>query len=134
MLGQDDIKEAIIKLLLRELNEQCTNLCRKTTVSPFRTIPVDHLADFQWKDMVNDLQLKAPLLFTVLHSIVSRNDHRNAVKVGAAHYPGICSAAAMLLKERSREMCGLQSLISLLMYSCRAEKQVQSLTSRHLNV
>ena len=127
------MKEAIIKLLLWELNDECTSLCRKTTISPFRTIPVDHLADFQWKDMVNDLQLKAPLLFTVLHSIVSRNDHRNAVKVGSAHYPGICSAAVML-KERSREMCGLQSLISLLMYSCRAEKQVQSLTSRHLNV
>ena len=110
------MKEAIIKLLLRELNEECTNLCRKTSTSPFHTIPADHLANFKWKDMVNDLQLKAPLLFTVLHSIVSRNDHRNAVKVGAAHYPGICSAAVILLKERNREMCGLQSLISLLMF------------------
>ena len=65
VLGQDDVKEGIIKLLLWELNEECTNTHRKTTISPFRTIPVDHLADFQWKDMVNDLQLKAPPLHNV---------------------------------------------------------------------
>ncbi len=47
------------------------------------------------------------------------------MKVGEAHFPGICSAAAILLKERNREMCGLQSLVSLLMYSCHAEKQVK---------
>ena len=74
--------------------------------------------------MIAELQLKAPLLFKVLHSLSSRNDHRNTLKVGVAHYPGICSAAAILLKERNREMCGLQSLISLLLYSCHAEKQV----------
>ena len=31
-------------------------------------------------------------------------------------YPGICTAAAILMKERNREMCGLlQSLVSLLL-------------------
>ncbi len=109
MLGQDDVKGVLL------LNEECTSLCRKTTTSPFHTIPVNWLASFKWKDMIADLQLKAPFLFTLLHSIVSRNDHRNVV---------ICSAAAILLKERNREMCGLQSLVSLLIYSCHAEKQV----------
>ena len=73
--------------------------------------------------MVTDLKVKAPLFFTLLDSITSRNDHRNIAKVGVTHYTGI-SAAAILLKERNREMCGLQSLVSLLLYSCHAEKQV----------
>ena len=73
--------------------------------------------------MVEEFQEKVLFLFTVLHIIVSRNDHRNEVKVDTAHHSVICSAAAVLLKERSREMCGLQSLVSLLMYSCHAEKQ-----------
>ena len=124
MLGQEDLKAAIVQQLLVKLNEECTNLCKKTTVSVFRTIPVDRLSNFTWKDMVEELQQKAPFLFSLLHSIVSRNDHRNTVKVATAHYPGICFAAAALLKERNREMCGLQSLVSLLMYSCHAEKQV----------
>ena len=124
VLSENDLKEAIIKQVLRELNDECTNLCKKTITSPFCTIPTDELANFKWKDMVTDIQLKAPLLFTILHGIAARNDHRNVVKVGAAHYPGICTAAAILLKERSRHMCGLQSLVSIMMYSCHAEKQV----------
>ena len=124
VLGNKDMREAVITLVLTQLNEECTNLCRSATGSPFRTIPVNKLANFKWRDMVSDLHLKAPLLFKLLYSVVSRNDHRNAVKVGAAHYPGICSAVAVLLKERNREMCGLQSLVSLLMYFCHAEKQV----------
>ena len=45
------------------------------------------------------------------------------MKVGSSHNPGICCAAADLLKERNREMCGLQSLVSLLMFSCHAKKR-----------
>ena len=124
VLEQDDIKESIVTLLLGKLNEECTYLCKKTHSSPFPTIAVDQLALFKWENMVADLQLKAPLLFKILHSVTSRNDHRNKVKVGSSHNPGICCAAAVLLKERNREMCGLQSLVSLLMFSCHAEKQV----------
>ena len=77
---------------------------RKPSQPNFRTVLVDELANFKWKDIVADLQLKAPLLFTILHEIAARNDNRNVVKVGAAHYPGICTTTAILLKERSREM------------------------------
>ena len=125
VLGQEKLRDAVIVLLLMELNGECTNLCRSSSASPFHKIPVDKLVDFKWTDMVTNLQLNAPLLFTLLYSIASRNDNRNTVKVGAAHYAGVCSAVAVLLKERNREMCGLQSLVSLLMYSCHAEKQVK---------
>ena len=103
IMDNDDVKEAIIKLLLRKLNEECTYLCRLTTTSPFRAIPINQLATFKWKDMMADLEQKAPLLFQIVHSIASRNDHRNTVKVGTVHNPGICSAVAILLKERNRE-------------------------------
>ena len=96
VMGQDDTREAFVMVLLRKLNNECTNRCRKSSSSPFHTIPVDQLAAFNWKDMVADLQQKAPPLFMVLDSITARNDHRNTMEVGAAHYPGICSAAAIL--------------------------------------
>ena len=124
VLEQDDIKDSIVTLLLGKLNDEYTYLCKKNHSSTFRTIPVDQLAHLKLENIVADLQLKDPFLFKILHSITSGNDHRNAVKVGAVHYPGICPAAAILLKERNREMCGLQTLVSLLMFSCHAEKQV----------
>lgn len=64
--GEDDLREAIIKQMLKGPNEQCTTLCKKNTTSCFRTIPADELANFKWKDMVADLQQKATLLFTIL--------------------------------------------------------------------
>ena len=52
VLRENDQKEAIIKQVLRELNDECTNLCKKTITSPFCAIPTDELANFKWKDMV----------------------------------------------------------------------------------
>ena len=48
VLELDDVKEAVIKQLLREINGECSKLCSKTTISPYRTIPVDQLASFKW--------------------------------------------------------------------------------------
>lgn len=123
-LGVVGVMEVITTQLLGILNEECSKLCHKRAGNPFRTIPVEKLADFKWETMIAELQSKAPLLFKILYCLTSRNDGRNTTKVGAAHYPGICSAASILLKERNREMCGLQSLVSLLLYSCHSEKQV----------
>ena len=123
VLHMDDVRESIIVQLLRELNEECNDLCNRISpTSPFRTLNVDMMANFKWTIMIDDLQIRAPL---VLDTLTSKSDQRN-IKVGAARYPGICCAAAVILKERNREMCGLQSLVSLLMHACHCEKQVCS--------
>ena len=53
------------------------------------------------------------------------NDHRNKQKCGAAHYPGICMAVAVILNERSQKMAGIQSLVSMILFASHAEKQVK---------
>ena len=119
------VKEAVVTQLLGWLNKECSKLCGfKPTSSLFCRIPVDKLAEFKWGDMMVELEQDAPLLMKIIQCLVARNDSRNKCKVGAAHYPGICTAVAVILKERNREMCGLQSLLSLLMYSCHCEKKV----------
>ena len=72
-MTRDDVKETIIKLLLGKLNEKCSSLCRKDITSPFCTLPADQMASFKWVDMATDLKVKAPLFFTLLDSIASRN-------------------------------------------------------------
>ena len=74
--------------------------------------------------MKMELEQDAPLLLKIMNCLVARYDYWNKCKVGTAHNPGFCTAAAVILKERIREMCGLQSLLSLPMYSCHCEKQV----------
>lgn len=81
------------------------------------------LVSNSWDAFIIELQSKVPTLLLILLTLVSFNDSRNA-KVGATHFPGVCAAVAVLLKERNREMCGFQSLVSALLYACHSEKQV----------
>ncbi len=126
VMQMSSVREEVFTSFLNVLDNECRRLCQKQadTPSKFKSSPVDQLHKFSWKELIHELTLKAPKLLKILTTIVARNDHRNKHKIGSAHYPGICMAAAVLLKERNREMCGVQSLVSLLMYSCHCEKQV----------
>ena len=95
----DDVREAVFKLVLDTINTECTTLCNKMpdTFSYFRKIPVAEIVKFRWEELINELKSKAPTLLQVLSTIAARNDHRNK-KVGAARYPGICTAAAIISK------------------------------------
>ena len=112
---------------LDAINLECNNLCKKSTNTPtnFRNKPLAQIFNFKWLDLVKELESRAPLLFRILSTIAERNDHRNKRKVGVSHHPGICTAAAIILEERNREMIGVQLILSLLMYSRHCEKQVK---------
>ena len=118
-MDQVDIRAVVTRQLLLKINEECVSLCGQSSNSQFHSIPIDCFGTFNWKAIAADFEHKVPLLFTLLHSIAARNDHRNVVKIGE---PII--HAAVLLKERNHMMNCLQLLISLLMYSCHAEMQV----------
>ena len=66
----------------------------------------------------------APILLRVLSKIVDKNNHHNQLKQGERHQAGVCMAAALLLKERNREMGGIQRLLSLVLFTSRVQKQV----------
>ena len=80
--------------------------------------------NFTWNVLVEDLKERAPTFFRVLSMVASHSDHRNKSKAGNAHNPGISMAAAVILKERNREMNGIQSLVSLIMFATHVNKQV----------
>ena len=73
---------------------------------------------------VADLKDNAPILLHILTAVASLSDHRNQIKVGSHHFPGISTAVAVLSKERNREMDGFQSVVSTLMFLGHCEKQV----------
>lgn len=124
VMAMENVRECLHDLILRTINEECKMLCQRTQKSVFRTMSMAQVVDFKWSLLIDELKSKAPLLYSILASISSYNDHRNTTKVGEAHNRGICMAAAVILKERNHEMCGLQSLLSLLMFSCHCETTV----------
>ena len=85
---------------LDQLDNECIKLCQVTMPSLFSKVPPSELESFEWERCICDLQEKTPLFLQILSTIASRNDHRNKCKAGKVHYPGICMAAAVILKER----------------------------------
>ena len=71
-----------------------------------------------------ELSSNCPVLHSLLNATVSHSDHRNVTKQGSSHLPGVCMAIAVLLKERNREMCSLQSVIGLLLYKSHVQSKV----------
>lgn len=125
VVGHKQLYE-VFKLILDKVDDECNQLCRRQPSSPslFRRAPLTQFMEWDWKLAIDELANKAPTLLHVLTTIASRSDHRNSKKSGNAHYPGIIMSVAVILKERNREMVGIQSLISLLLFNSRVEKQV----------
>ena len=121
------LREAVYAHLLQTLTDECSSLCQITGPSLFRSISVTDFETNCWDTFISELESRAPTLLHIVLTLVSFNDRRNKIKVGASHHPGVCAAVAILLKERSKNMCGLQSLVSVLLYACHSEKLVCAL-------
>ena len=110
--------EMVLELLLTRIDSECSLVCKRSQpLSPFQKIDADKCSTFQWSSFVQDLSSKAPTLLKILSSIATHSNHRNKHKLNTAHHPGICMAASILLKERNKDMCGVQSIISS--YTCK---------------
>ena len=92
----------------------------------FRRLSTNAMCTFDWQKCVEELKLKAPILLDIVLTLVSKNDGRNKHKSGTAHFPGVCTAIAVILKERNREMCSIQMLLSLVLFMSRVQKQVRN--------
>ena len=75
------------------------------------------------KACIRQLQEKSPFIYRLIVSLVQRNDNRNKIKRGDSHIPGICMAMAILLKERNRHMSGIQTYLSLVLYTSESPKR-----------
>ena len=126
VLAHEGLREHILLKLFELIDAECGKLCQRGCNPPslFRKIPVENLPKFQWGSLITELEARAPTLLRMLATIVSKNDHRNQYKQGERHHPGICMAIATLLKDRNREMCGVQTFISLVLFSSTVHKQV----------
>ena len=122
----DDSREQLLLKVLDMVNSECCTLCKRNADLPsmFRKISVEEIPLFKWKEGIDELQAKAPTLFQILSTITSHNDHRNTKRKGDWRHSGICMAVGCLLKERNQEMCGIQSVLSLMLFSEHIPKQV----------
>ncbi len=135
IFGHSEVRRGLTEKFAGLLREECAQMCRRTwrTKAPlFRRLPTEKAEEFSFPECIADLERTCPTLLRFLTSVVSANDARNAEQIvkyrkkSTHHYPGICTAAAILLKERNREMCGLQTYVALVLYHSNVKKRVHN--------
>ena len=127
-----DVKKELHIHFLNSINRECTELCKKDTL--FRGIPADQIASFRWEVFMDELESKSPLLLDILTVAATRVINRNQGSPKTNKYPGMVTAAAVLLKQRNREMVAIPSVVSLLMYRGYCQKQVCTLYILELKI
>ena len=124
VLSEPSVRQHVLNRVVQEIDDECMSVCRRQPVSVFRKITPLQMESFSWDCYIKELETKCPILYQILETVVSHSDSRNSQKKGEAHYPGICMVAAVLLKERNREMVGVQSLLSLVLFNSLVHKNV----------
>lgn len=125
IFANTQLRKLAVDQVSRYIDEECSLICRSTDISIFRRYNVG-AQNFEWKDYATELKVKSPVLYHILTKIVSHSDKRNS-RDTKHHFPGICTSVAILLKERNKDMTGLQTLLSLVLFPSHIQKQVELL-------
>jgi hypothetical protein len=124
VIAHQALRGVVVHKVFNLIDEECAALCRRAEPTSFRKTSLKELQEFTWSKYVGEMEAKSPLLLELFKMIVGRSDSRNDHKHGSFHFPGICTAVAVLLKERNREMVGLQTFLSLVLFTSHVQKQV----------
>ena len=109
------IRPHIVKLLCKSITRECKLLSSQK--SSLKYVSAKAVKTFKWKAMENEMKAVAPTLLAILRSaIIKRSSPPDMRKV--------CMAAALLLKARNKNMCLVQSFVSVLLYAGHCSKLV----------
>ena len=101
LFAHDSLRDLLIKRVIATVNDECI----MSSLSAITLSQVQPQYSFE-------LELRSPVLFQLFKTIVSHGDHRNEKKKGDVHIPAVCMAVSVLLKERNREMVGIQTCVA----------------------
>ncbi len=120
------LRNDVVARVSRIINDECSVLCSRSAqpVSLFRCMTLEQAERFAWTQAISELETKAPTLYETLGCAVSNSSKRNKKKKGERQFPGLCTAVAILLNERNRVMCGVQSYLSCALFSTHLQKKV----------
>ncbi len=124
------IKERVVTLLGEKIRSEM-EMCSLRDISILRSTSPGVLQTFKWESVLTEMQELAPNLLGFLRSCVQRTRKvpskgqtpgQRTYRASDDTVVGVC--AAILLRHRSQSMNLVQRMVSLLLYSGHAPKQV----------
>ena len=124
VLRPGPLRDAVIKNLMLELDQQCQDLCQKKAFcSILRRLQPHELTAFSFERLVKEWRLIAPLLLHFLSTTARVSLSTDGVTPHNA-LPGLCMAGAVLLRLRNIHMSALHHLIGLILFHGNSSKLV----------
>ena len=103
--------------ILQELNEKCTELCKKNTPSILRKNQYPDMVGFDWNSILNEISQRCPLLLDVLATTIGS-------KLTPKTIPSICLCYGILMQKRNHDLSLIQRINTILLAEGNAKKQV----------
>ena len=127
VMSHGRIRKCILQKVGKILKKDMEHICSKKASSLLRMNTPDALRSFTWEDLVQELEKLSPTFYQVLKQCVHRR-RRNFSRRGVTYRVndnaviGIC--AAILLRHHNTHLNLVQRIVSTLLYSGHAPKQV----------
>lgn len=112
------IREHSVNKVATIIHSEIKEMCTHNVDSILQQASCESLINFQWINLISELQKHAPTLMTILNACTKtrrQRENRNGVI-------GMC--AAVLLNFRHNRMSLVQKLISTILYAGHSGKQV----------
>lgn len=137
MMEDSAIEKLISQKLLHKLDNQCNLLCSTTVPSMLREKNVENLVKFSFKELLEEIQHRARLLYDVVLTVCcpKKACDRNTRKTVDSKLASMGMALSILLRCRNKFMSAAQIVNSISLGRAHISKMVRILiyNTKHYN-
>lgn len=126
VMDSPNLQKAIEDRVCGDVNIECKKLCSTRQPSLLRTATKDTMLNFSWYAIGQEIKEKAPFFHRLLLASADPKSLKQSIN-DPGRYPGICAAAAILLKKRDKAMSLVPYIISNILKVGRTSKMVNFL-------
>ena len=118
------LREKVVDCLFKHLEQQYQALCRKKDFSSIlRGLSPKELLSFSFDRLAEEWKANAPLLIRCL-TVAANVTPSESGNLSTSSLAGICSAGAILLRQRNVHLSALHHIIGLILFHGNASKMV----------
>ena len=117
MYNMPSLKLQFKARLLQDLDECCTELCKRKNPSVLRKNQYPNMVDFNWDALFEELRSRCPILLDVLATVASSKKKHDVI-------PPLGLCYGILLQQRNHELSLIQRINTILLSEGNAKKQV----------
>ena len=118
------LSRLMLQQVANKVRSECTSLVSIKAPSILRKKSKGTLTCFNWEDLVNEWENRAPTFLMLLTAAADKHWHTKAKTISTKCIPPLCMAGVILLKTRNKHTSALQTMTSILLNAGHCSSQV----------